>query len=210
MQSKDTYELIGVISGIVAIIATYFNNGYKKNEKMAEDYFELLLVPYVCDYKNNNTLNAVKYIKKNYTQKCYFIPKYIFYLVKYNKKVELHKILMVDYIWSYPTGNNIMSNILDKMYRIVSFIQSFACIFGGLFIVFKVLIIIETLISGTVNDFTLPDLLLGFILIILFFTLIKHSFQSIEDNYSLSKKQIEKNVKKKLKKYDKDYNKYYV
>lgn len=127
-------ELLAALSGIAAFIITYFDKGEKKYELMKDMYFEKVLKEYHIRYVEDNKINSVRFIKKNYKKSDSYIPRYIFYLVDNNEKEKLKQVLLEDYFNYYPNFENSLSNTFNKLAGKVYIIELFAVSFAGVFI----------------------------------------------------------------------------
>ncbi|WP_074116037.1 hypothetical protein [Clostridioides difficile] len=222
-------KIYGVVSTIFIALIVYFKAEQKKRELYLDKYFEKLLTPYILEYKKNNTINSVKFIKKRHTIKDYYIPSYIFYLVENNKNEDLKKILSVDYIHNYPNNKNGINRALDKIAQVVNFalvllytalrIFIFCIILGLCFgiLVFLIYFFKTALSHNTIFE---KDKLLtrnSFIWLMIMYLLYvfcglmrEYMTDGWYDTYTRKRRCIEKNIIRKKKTYEKVSKKYYI
>ncbi|HBF1194926.1 hypothetical protein [Clostridioides difficile] len=222
-------KIYGVVSTIFIALIVYFKAEQKKRELYLDKYFEKLLTPYILEYKKNNTINSVKFIRKRYTIKDYYIPSYIFYLVENNKNEDLKKVLSVDYINNYPNHKNDINKALDKITQVVDFIlvltytalKIFAfCMI--LILCFCILIFLIDFLKSTLSHniilkkdkLIIIESFIWLIIMYLYYIFCKFARENIVDNeyntYTRKRKCIEKNIIRKKKIYKKVSKKYYI
>ncbi|HFL3512491.1 TPA: hypothetical protein ACG3PC_003823 [Clostridioides difficile] len=222
-------KIYGVVSTIFIALIVYFKAEQKKRELYLDKYFEKLLTPYILEYKKNNTINSVKFIRKRYTIKDYYIPSYIFYLVENNKNEDLKKVLSVDYINNYPNHKNDINKALDKITQVVDFIlvltytalKIFAfCMI--LILCFCILIFLIDFLKSTLSHniilkkdkLIIIESFIWLIIMYLYYIFCKFARENIADNeyntYTRKRKCIEKNIIRKKKIYKKVSKKYYI
>ncbi|SHK55123.1 hypothetical protein SAMN02745136_02759 [Anaerocolumna jejuensis DSM 15929] len=217
-MNENIYKFISVASGVIAILITYFNKKNTKREKLYNDYFKKLLIPYVAAYKVNANINPVRYVNSRFTRNDIYIPRYVFYLVDKCEKDSLHKVLISDYMSEFPTTSNILITTLSKIGNILSFIMSFIMIFAVSFMfLLTCYMIIDTISIVIIGNYetimflgiTLNSISFNIILIVLclFFGIVLmiiliYMVRSEEDRYKMSMKSINKNIKQKIKEYN--------
>lgn len=229
MENLDLISVLTVIGSILTFIITYFNKGQKEYEKLLKDYFDKIVVVYVNKYKKQSNINPVKFIKKNLKDEDYFIPSYILYLVKNNNKEELHKVIIEDYKEKIPNNKNSFINTFDSISNIISLlgmliycIISIQIIFSMIFEIISIMEYICSLISvvnGSIKIYNIDIKNIIFSVLFVIFELImliilmfsmKYLIITTKDDYTLSKKKIEKIIEKKIELYDKNHGKYYI
>lgn len=215
--------LITAVLGVLTILVTCFNREYDKYIEFENNYFDNLLTPYIILYRNNRNINPIKYINKNFKNNSVYIPGYIYYLVENNKKDELHKVLLVDYIGGRKSIFNTFKKIFSRLNNLISFIFSVVVIIG--FTLFLCPVFME--IMDFVKSFqigTLYMLLVEFIMVVLlilftvliFILLIKGFSYMLntsikeEDKYANELKYIRRQIDGKIKTYNKNFNKWYI
>ncbi|EGT3903104.1 hypothetical protein ERM42_12195 [Clostridioides difficile] len=222
-------KIYSVVSTIFIALIVYFKAEQKKRELYLDKYFEKVLTPYILEYKKNNTINSVKFIRKRYTIKDYYIPSYIFYLVENNKNEDLKKVLSVDYINNYPNNKNDINKALDKITQVVDFIlvltytalKIFAfCMI--LILCFCILIFLIDFFKSTLSHniilkkdkLIIIESFIWLIIMYLYYIFCKFARENIADNeyntYTRKRKCIEKNIIRKKKIYKKVSKKYYI
>lgn len=228
MNSIDYIKILGIIGSIITFIITIFKTKEVKISDMKNDYFQNLLIKYIALYKDNNNVNPVKFIKKNYKLEDYFIPSYIFYLVDLNEKDLLHKILIVDYRNNFPITSNIIGSttknikciltmILMYTYNLVTFLSIVVSIYGIIDFVNTIIYNFKG-ISGSIQigifkfsdiEFSIFSVLVYILISIICMYIAKIIFKNIKDDYAIKNKDIEKIVEKKQKEYN-DAIDYYI
>ncbi len=228
MTFEDYIKIFGVISTIVTVIVTLFNKEQKKLEELSQIYFKEILVPYINEYRKNNNLNSIKFIKKRYGNKEYYIPHYILYLMDNNNKDLLHKVLIVDYWKIYPNNENSVSNTINSLTMIFNFLVIFSYIIMGSIFAFFIIQSIKFICSElwinrgvsitiTIGNSSIPGVLEYIILLIsgllaLVYSKFAYSFtlKYTKDEYTININKIDKILKKKEKKFDKSSKEYYI
>ncbi|HBG2118006.1 TPA: hypothetical protein OLY09_003726 [Clostridioides difficile] len=222
-------KIYSVVSTIFIALIVYFKAEQKKRELYLDKYFEKLLTPYILEYKKNNTINSVKFIKKRYTIKDYYIPSYIFYLVENNKNEDLKKVLNVDYINNYPNNKNDINRALDKITQVVNFILVLIYIVLKIFVFCIILILCLCLLVFLIDFFKnvlghntilkkdkliIIESSIWLVAMYLSYMFCKFARENIMDNeyntYTRKRKCIEKNIIRKKKIYEKVSKKYYI
>ena len=224
MSKGDYFNIIASVGAVITFIVTYFNKEQNKYIKLIDNYFEKLLVQYVDLYNKDNKINPLDFIKENYSIKDYYIPSYIFYLVKANKKVELHKVLLEDYRKRFPNNANGIFRTIDYLMYTYSllevFVFSILCIVPALVIVLVALYSISFVIAGFGEGFkegilsSISGLIvLGIVIGIVFYVLkylVKSISKGMKDEYTMKKDEIEELINKKIKNYDETITEYYI
>lgn len=234
MEKIDYIKIIGIIGSVVAFINTFFSKEQSKNNKLSEDYFEKLLVPYINKYKMNPNLNTVKFIKKNYSMDKYYIPSYIFLLVDNDNKELLHKVLIVDYRNNIPGQVNNINKTINNLSKIglmiVVYMYYFFSIILSMVILYQAINIILDFISrlkaktnginasGYISIgifefsdawFSIITLIISFIMLIIVQYMPRIMLYITTDDYALKNKQIGKVLKRKERDYKKSSD-YYI
>ncbi|EGT5422672.1 hypothetical protein KWR14_017080 [Clostridioides difficile] len=214
---KDNLFL-SCLSTIIAIVTTFITL-FSKNQKIIEThtdtYFNKLLVPYINEYKNNDNINAVDYIKSRYTLEDYYIPKYIFYLLDENNFCLLHKILVVDYWEIHPSKRKNIYKVMNNLSDIYDFLAIMALFFLSIMYTYGALSSGYLFISKIImfRTITFEDVIRFFeymAITVFFFYLSVKIFKNINDDYSIKNKDIMKNIQKREKDYDKNYDRFYI
>ncbi|GAA0085286.1 hypothetical protein UT300007_17250 [Clostridium sp. CTA-7] len=228
MGNLDYLKILGTciatISAIVAFFISYFNNEQKKYYKLSDEYFEKVLVEYINKYNENKTINTVKYIKRNYQKKDYFIPSYVFYLVENDEKELLHKILVVDYSNKFPNDSNIVKKTIDSVYKHMTLVIIFTyilCTLASLiFGIMYLKILLETIYAYYNEGYHMLNknniissifmIILSMGLSVVSIKMSKFMINSIQDEYTMEKKKIEKIIERKNDIYIKKASKFYI
>lgn len=231
MGNIDYFKLLGIIGAVITFIITFFNKEQSKYSKLEQEYFEKLLVLYVNEYMKNNGVNSIRFIKKKFNRKDYFIPSYIFYLVDNDDKVLLHKVLIEDYREKYPNNANVILKTMDNIFHTMDFIFIFIYFIFIFVIVFFFMMTLKELLNITyyyINDIAsgmniansnIPDLkfyivvmIIMVIVLILTVWFVRALINSINDEYTMIDKKIKSIVEKKERKYNKNKRngKYYI
>ncbi|MFL0197292.1 hypothetical protein ACJDU8_17255 [Clostridium sp. WILCCON 0269] len=225
----DFKQMIAIIVAIITFLITYFIKKEEKRDELEKSYFELLLVPYINEYKKNKNINSIKFINKRYTRENYYIPSYIFYLITNNNKQLLHKVLVIDYKNKFPNTKNTILHTLNEISTIVYFIVIFIYLILSFVILFSVFYGVESFVSDlyyyskdirgsitignlTLNDFTFSVIciLIPIIIFIVINIAARYFINIIPDEYATKISKIKKNINKKKKEYDKYHRKYYI
>ncbi|HDF5576763.1 TPA: hypothetical protein PC790_001101 [Clostridioides difficile] len=113
----DIIKILGVVS---VVIVAYFNRDKVKLDKSFDDYFDNFLLSYVKKYNKDRTMDTINFVEEKYIQGEYYIPSYVFYILKekynddLNKKREvLHKVLIFDYWNNYTSFRNTVSKAFN-------------------------------------------------------------------------------------------------
>lgn len=224
MENIDYFKVIALIGAIITFIVTYFNQEQKKYLKQINIYFDKLLVPFMCEYKENNEINAVKFINKNYKNEDYFIPPYIMKMVKDNDKESLKKVLLEDYRCNFPNNSNGIWRTMDRIFNVIDLIMVFIMVamsfVSALLLISFILNILNlatSILSGamgksafyieTFRNICGIGMMVPFIKFLRW--LIKNTISTTEDEYTMNCKKINKLIKTKVKKYNKNLNKEY-
>lgn len=229
MGKLDFISILTLIGSILTFIITYFNKGQKEYENLLKEYFDKIVIVYINKHRKQNNINPVKFIKRNLKNHEYFIPSYILYLVKNNNRDELHKVIIEDYKEKFPNNKNSFISTLDNISNIISllsmliyFIISIPIIFSIIFGVISLIEDIYSYLSGVkgeiiIHNIAINDIIYSLLLVIsglIMLIILKFSMRLIisttKDDYTLSKKKIEKIIKKKVKLYDNNNEKYYI
>lgn len=214
---EEVIKIAAAGIAVLTFILAHFNNEQKRLDEMKRMYFENVLVSYVNKHKYNKEINTVRYIKRTFSIKDYYIPSYIFYLAEQNDVIKLNKILHQDYWEYYPNNYN---SIFKSIFKFISSIHY-------IWVTFSLFLINLLIISGLVNFITvIINLFTEFTYLKLFATIVglfiyigmlygvilvfRRSIKSVDDDYALSVKKIEKNIKSKLKGYEKNYKKNFI
>lgn len=218
----DYFELLkrmAPIGAIGAFIFLYFDKEYKEYKEVKKLYFEKVLVNYIGLYKKNKDINPIKFIKKNYTYKDYYIPPYIGYLMDNNEKIKLHKVLIEDYKTNFPSERSSVINTFFKLCRITDFIYLIAylsIIFICLIFTFSgIALIILAMFNGFKNlsfFITIIYLILGIgggLALIKFRYFFKDRIVE-DDEYSTNEEWIKKHIDKKVENYNHNSKKDYL
>lgn len=224
MSNGDYLNIIAIAGAVIAFLVTYFNKEQNKYIKLIDSYFDKVLVQYVHLYNEDNKINPLDFIKENYSMKDYYIPSYIFYLVKLEKKVELHKVLLEDYRNRFPNNTNCIFKTIDNLLYIYSFLE--ILVFSILFLVPVLVVILISLniISVIITNFSkgfkegilssvVGVIVIGVVVIIIFFIfkyLSKVISKDMKDEYTMKKNEIEELINKKVKNYNETINEYYI
>ena len=226
----DNYLIIAAtIVTVAGVIIAYFNVEQDKYEELKKEYFTNVLEIFFAEYVKNNNIDVVNNFNQDFTNRPKFIPSYIYYLIRENENEKLKKVLIIDYIESYPSLSNNISNTLDKFIRRFAFLESIVYIIVMLMCILMslqgILGCIDYLksyyldgISGTMTSFGVemsPIIFysLYIVLAIIFIGILKFTLDNVInsiDEYSLKRKTIQSIVNKKVKKYNKKYTKYYI
>lgn len=223
MENIDYFKLVGIIGAVITFFITFFNKEQSKYSKLEQEYFEKLLVPYINECMKNNGLNPVRFIKRSFNRKDYFIPSYIFYLVDNDERKLLHKVLVVDYREKYPNNINVILKTMDNIFHTIEFIFIFLYYIYIVFIFLLSMMTLKELFSmvsdmdianGNISNIksyigVIISIIVG-VLIVVFF--LRELINDINDEYTIVNKKIKNMVKSKVKKYDKDRRKgkYYI
>lgn len=218
----DYFELLkkmAPIGAIGAFLFLYFDkeyNGYKEVKKL---YFEKVLVNYIGLYKKNKEINPIKFIKKNYTYKDYYIPPYIMYLMDQKEKIKLHKVLIEDYKTNFPSERNSVINTVFKLFRITDLIY-LLLYFGIIFMCFLAIFIgITSIFLVIFGGFENLDLFTTIVCLVLgigggwIFGKFRYFFKdriAEDDEYSTNEEWIKKHIDKKVENYNHNSNKDYL
>jgi|GEM_PF-1792827 len=231
MENIDFFKLLGIVGAVITFIITFFNKEQSKYGKLEHEYFEKLLVPYINECMKNNGLNSVRFIKRRFNRKDYFIPSYIFYLVDNDDRQLLHKVLVEDYRDKYPNNTNVIFKTMDNIFHTMDFIFIFIYYIFIFVIVFFFLMTLKELFNMAyyfINDiasgmnvansnisnlkFYIVVMIITVIVLILTVWFVRAFINSINDEYTMIDKKIKSIVEKKERKYDKNKNKgkYYI
>ncbi|MBE6061213.1 MAG: hypothetical protein E7215_13740 [Clostridium sulfidigenes] len=233
MENIDYFKLLGIVGAIITFIITFFNKEQSKCGKLEQEYFEKLLVLYVNEYMKNNEVNSIRFIKKKFNRRDYFIPSYIFYLVDKGDKVLLHKVLIEDYREKCPNNANVILKTMDNIFHTMNFIvifiyYIFIFVVGILFLMtlkelFNIAYYFINDIASGMNisnsnisnlKFYIVAMIIMVIILILILILwfLKFFINNINDDYTMIDKKIKGIVEKKKRRYDKseDKCKYYI
>ncbi|WP_455804031.1 hypothetical protein [Clostridium butyricum] len=117
-----------LISAMTAIIA-YYSSQQKKGETLQEKYFNEVLLKYFEEKATDPNLDIKKFIS-GYKYKNICIPSYMFYLsdntdirTDVTNKELLEKIIVFDYWSNYPGLFNDNDRTVNKISKIVLFIE---------------------------------------------------------------------------------------
>lgn len=114
------------------VLTAIYKIGFQRDNKRESKYYEEILNPFICVYKRNQTVNAIKFLKNIIKDDNDFIPKYIFLLMKENEEEKLKKVLICDYCELYRNEDNKVKQIM----RIVLKATNYILILFALFMVF--------------------------------------------------------------------------
>ncbi|HDK7140060.1 TPA: hypothetical protein PTV74_003940 [Clostridium botulinum] len=229
MTFEDYIKIFGVISTIVTVIVTFFNKEQKKYEELSQNYFKEVLVPYFNEYRKNNNLNSIKFIKRKCNNKQYYIPHYILYLIDNDNKQLLHKVLIVDYWKIYPNNLNNILKAINSLSEIFKFLIIFIYIISSFIFIYAILQSISFIWSEifwiskggsaiiTIGNISIPSILEGIILLIIGLLALSYSrfaysftLNHIVDEYTININKINKILKRKEKIFIKSNAKYYI
>lgn len=218
----DYFELLkemAPIGAIGAFIFLYFDKEYKEYKEVKKLYFKKVLVNYIGLYKKNKDINPIRFVRKNYTYKDYYIPPYIGYLMDNNEKMKLHKVLIEDYKTNFLSERSSVINTFLKLCRITDFIYLIAylsIIFICLIFTFSgMALIILSIFNGFKNlsfFITIIYLILGIgggLALIKFHYFFKDRIVE-DDEYSTNEEWIKKYIDKKVENYNHNSKKDYL
>lgn len=220
----DIIKILGVVSVVIGVIVAYFNRDKVKLDKSFDDYFDNFLLSYVKKYNKDRTIDTINFVEEKYIQGEYYIPSYVFYILKekhnddLDKKREvLHKVLIFDYWNNYTSFRNTVSKAFNQMFNSTIFVLFiFYLLLVGILLVFLPLYLLIVIIDMPLNinvflkseDFkTLFGL--AFILAITYFVqyFIKNK---LSNDYTIVTNDIEKIINKKIKEYENNKKKYFI
>ncbi|HBF6218081.1 TPA: hypothetical protein KRF17_003122 [Clostridioides difficile] len=221
----DIIKILGVASVVIGAIVAYFNRDKVKLDKSFDDYFEKFLLSYVKKYNKDGIIDTINFVKEKYIQGEYYIPSYVFYILKEKhnddlnkKREELHKVLMFDYWNNYTNFKNTISKAFNQMFSSTIFVlYIFYLLLAGTSLVFLSLYFLLVIVDmpESLNVFFKSEdfkNLFGLAIIsaISYFVqyLLKNKFST--DYYTIVKEDIEKIINKKLEGYENNKKKYYI
>ncbi len=160
--------LITAIVGIITIVGTYFSKEYDKYTQLEEEYFKKVLADYIGCYNNNNNINPINFLKKRYNYNDYYIPPYIFYLIKENKKEDLHKVLISDYDRGIYSELNCFLNMFKKFLNVLRIIGLISFISFIYYIVVTYIILTNNELQINVSNGNIKGAILFTIIMFIF------------------------------------------
>lgn len=214
MSNTDYLKFLPILIAVLTFIIKNFNSENKRYIEAKNKYFEDVLAVYVSKFRINDKINSIKFLKQKKFEGSYFIPPYVWKLIKDGEKDKLHKILIVDYKNNYPTLENNLFNTINKIGYIIEFICiiCFATIFSLLiFLVIDLIFIFgidicNYLISNK-NNFEIKNYLgygIGFIGSFLMIFIVGFCIKKIikmEGEYCTKKSVVENNIHNKIEIY---------
>ncbi|EGT4532821.1 hypothetical protein BGT96_18060 [Clostridioides difficile] len=220
----DIIKILGVVSVVIGVIVAYFNRDKVKLDKSFDDYFDNFLLSYVKKYNKDRTIDTINFVEEKYIQGEYYIPSYVFYILKekhnddLDKKREvLHKVLIFDYWNNYTSFRNTVSKAFNQMFNSTIFVLFiFYLLLVGILLVFLPLYLLIVIIDMPLNinvflkseDF---KTLFG-LAVILAITYFAQYFikNKLSNDYTIVTNDIEKIINKKIKEYENNKKKYFI
>ncbi|MCC0643841.1 MULTISPECIES: hypothetical protein [unclassified Clostridioides] len=225
MENIDNIiKILGVVSVVIGVIVAYFNRDKVKLDKSFDDYFDNFLLSYVKKYNKDRTIDTINFVEEKYIQGEYYIPSYVFYILKekhnddLDKKREvLHKVLIFDYWNNYTSFRNTVSKAFNQMFNSTIFVLFiFYLLLVGILLVFLPLYLLIVIIDMPLNinvflkseDF---KTLFGLAVILAITYFVQYFIKNkLSNDYTIVTNDIEKIINKKIKEYENNKKKYFI
>lgn len=209
-----------IIIAITGFLYYFYKKEVTKLEVWQNEYFNKILVPFHLQCLSNPLIDIREFLNEKDIYSKEYIPSYIFYLAKKNGHEQIHRILVVDYEYNYPSQKGVFLSSLLKIGDVMGFFVSIGTFlmtvaFIPIVFIFLLAIILELIqvlqnnIWSSVNFYGAEVLAINvytisLLICISFIASIMLLYRTTDYNdcYTSKKKIIEKSIKLKLKRYN--------